>query len=377
MLTLCIPTLNRSAFIERLLRYYASLRVPYWIFIGDSSNPEEAARNQRTVAALQGTLKIRYEAAPGVSACACLERMSYAATTPYCVFLGDDDFLCPTALDRCVAFLEEHPEYGAAHGTGLMFQTEANQPHNAIGNVGYYPQAVVEAETGVGRLKEFFTTSMYTLLYSVHRTPAWQAMFRGIQLMSGTRNSNMFKDELIAVGVSVIRGKIRQLPALSLVHQVHEDSYHFPHAYDWLTDPAWFPSYQIFHARLAEELIRQDGVGTDEARAAIRGVFWPYLAAQIIGSWERDTAEQGRTDRVSLRQVLRRLPVVRRAWRAVRAAVQRTRDPWSLPALLHPTSAHHADFLPIYQIVTSRPATHLSGEQPPANAMTESLTGEH
>jgi len=359
--------MNRPVFLARLLRYYATMRFPYPIAIGDSSDPDQAQHNQQTVAALQGLLAIRYQYDPSLSACACLERMSRVVTTPYCVFSGDDDFLCPTALERSIAFLEEHPDYGAAHGMGLMFQTEHNQPYGAIGNVGYYPQAVLQADTGVGRLKEFFAVSQYTLFYSVHRTTIWQAMFQGLSAMPGTRNRNIFKDELIAVGVSVIRGKVQQLSELSLIHQVHEDSYRFPHVYDWLTDPAWFPSYQVFHERLVEELVRQDGVPIEDARVVIREVFWPYLAAQVIKAWKIDTTARVAPSRSALRRFARRLPGARRTWRAVRAAVQRARDPWSLPALRHPTSTDHAAFMPVYRLVTSTPTEPLNGEDPRAH----------
>lgn len=355
MLTLCVPTMNRPAFLARLLRYYADARVPYWFFIGDSSDPESAQRNQRTVASWQGTLKIRYQHSPGCSACACLEQLSLEITTPYCAFLGDDDFLCIAALEQCVAFLEGHADYGAARGMGLMFQTEDNRPHGAFGNVGYYPQAALEASTGMKRLREFFTESQYALLFAVHRTATWQAMFRGLSALPGIRNRNEFKDELIATCVSVIRGKLKALDCLCLVHQVHEDSYHFPHVYDRLTDPAWLPSYQAFHERLVEELSRQDGASAEEARTVIREVFWPYLATQVIHDWRIDTAARLTRDPSRLRWLARKLPGARRGWRALRSMAQRARDPWSLPALLHPSSPYHADFMPIYRLVTSGP----------------------
>ncbi|MBI3083503.1 MAG: hypothetical protein HYY90_03985 [Candidatus Omnitrophica bacterium] len=44
MITLCVPTYNRPAFIERLLRYYAATSSRHWIFIGASSDPNDAKR---------------------------------------------------------------------------------------------------------------------------------------------------------------------------------------------------------------------------------------------------------------------------------------------------------------------------------------------
>ncbi len=366
MITVCVPTFNRPAFIERLLRYYAATGYRHWIFIGDSSQAEDAARTRRAVESWEGQLQVRYEACPGLSSCAALEYLSRFITTPYCAFLGDDDFLCPTTLDRCAEFLDANPDYSAAHGRAILFQIETAGPYGAMGTVGSYPLATLEADTGAGRLKEFFTVSLYALLNAVHRTPTWRDMFRGVGSMKGVKNRNLFKDELMATCVSVIRGKVKELDGFYLMRQAH-DTYHWPHIYEWLMDSEWSPSYQIFHERLADELIRQDGLRMEEARAVIRDVFWPYLAAQVIETRKTETARV-RPGRSSLRRFARRLPAARQAWRALRAVVQRARDPWSLPALLDPTSPHHADFLPIYQLVTSRPVEPPGGERPPARA---------
>lgn len=363
MLTICVPTMDRSPFVRRLLAYYASTGFRHWIFIGDSSCPEHAAQNRTAAAMLQDRLKIVYRECPGLSSCGTVEQLNTMVSTPYCVLQGDDDFLCPTGLERCVAFLEAHPEYGAAHGQGLRFQTESNGPHGPIGTVASYPQATLEAPTGAQRLLELFTVSLATLLSSVHRTPTWQAMFRGLTEMPGIRNRNVFKDELIATCVSVIRGRVKALDGLSLIRQTHtEDSYRFPHVYDWLTDPDWFPSYQVFHDRLVEELIRQDGVNREQALAEIRRAFWAYMKHEVIETRKKEERSTPRRAASRLRTWAKRIPGVRRTWRAVRAQIQRQRDEHSLPALLSPSSPSHADFLPVYSVVTNEPPLITDGQ---------------
>ena len=372
MISLCVPTMNRSEFLTRLLHYYASTRFPYWICIGASSSREQVTNNQRIVAAFQNQLNIHYEECPGLSSCAALEQLSRSISTPYCAFLGDDDFICPAGIERCVAFLEQHPECGAVHGKGLMFQTEQNHPYGSIGTVRYCPQAVLTADSGAARLIELFTVSQYALLNSVHRTLTWQAMFRGLSAMPGIQNRNIFKDELIATCVSVIRGTVREIDGLYFVRHIHvEDSYRFPHAYDWLTDPDWFPSYQVFHARLTEELIRQDGISVEQARVVIRQSFWPYVAGAVMASWRADSRASAPQAPSRLRDVAKRVPGIGPAWRTLRAMVQRSRDACSLPALLHASSPYHEDFLPVYAVITSTPRERfedLSTEGRAANA---------
>ncbi len=351
MITLCIPTLDRSPFLRRTLQYYADLRAPYSFLIADSSAPDHATTNQQTVASLRGVLNIEYRHYPGRSAGECLELLSDMVSTPSCAFLGDDDFLCVKSLDRCMAFLARHSDVGAVHGKAVIFQTEGAVPHGVFGTMTSYPQAVVESDTGAERLKEFLgLEGVGAIVFSVHRSDQWKAMFRGLSRLEGIRNRNVFKDELIATCVSVIRGKVKEIDGLYLVRQVHgEASYRFPHVYDWVTDPVWSSSFQCFHDRIVEELVRQDGLDAERAHAVLKQAFWPYLAVQMKKAWDRRPPP--RPSR--FRAAAKRVPGLRRAWRALRAQAQRARDPWSLPALLDPASAHHADFMPIYRLVTS------------------------
>jgi len=356
MITLCIPTKDRPAFLARLLRYYARARFPHAICISDSSELEQAAENQRTVASLAGQLTLDYQFCPGLSSNAAAEQLSRRVATPYCALGADDDFLCPRGIDRCIAFLEDHSGYSAAHGVGLLLQVEGDQPYGSVGTVRRYPQAVLSAETGAARLKEFFTVSLKSLIFSVHRTETWQAMFRGLSAMQGMQNHNVFKDELISTCVSVIRGKVKEVDGLYLVRQMHSGIHRHPHVYDWITDPAWFPSYQTFCDRLIEELIRQDGLSAAAARAAVREGFWPYVAHCVTSDWEKDLA--GRAPRRSSRgrALAARIPGLRRCWRAARTWVQQWQDALSLPALLRSSSPYHEDFRAVYGAVTSPPA---------------------
>lgn len=362
MITLCVPTKNRPVFLGRLLRYYARTGYRYWLFIGDSSDPQQADRNERMVASLAGQLKIAYHHYPGLSSCAALEQLSRHVATPYSALVCDDDFVCPTGLDRCMAFLGEHPDYGAAHGKGLMLMTERGAPYGSIGTVKSFPQPILESSTGSERLRVFLTRTPPALLYSVHRTDTWRAMFRGLHLLGGVDNRNMFKDELIASCVSVIRGKVKELDGLYLIRQPHvEDSLRFPHVYDWITDPAWFPSYQLFHDRVVQELIRQDRISPEEAQTVMREGFWHYLVHEVIGAWQKEQAGAQQVPSSRLRAVIKRIPGLRRIWRGVRLTVQRYRDELSLPALLQPTSPYHADFRPVYEVITSPPAERAEG----------------
>lgn len=361
MITVCVPTRDRPAFLSRLLRYYANTGFRHRIVIGDSSARESAERNRRTVDAFSRELNVAYQPCPGLSSCSTVERLSQQVTTPYSALGADDDFLCPRGLEASAAVLEGHPDYSAAHGVGLLLQVEGDRPYGPVGTVRGYPQAVLGADTGAARLKEFFTVSLKSLIFSVHRTETWRDMFRGLGAMQGLMNHNVFKDELLPTCISVVRGKVHQVDGLYLVRQLHGGILRHPHVYDWLTDPSWFSSYEIFRDRVVDELMRQDGLTMERAQMAVREGFWPYLAHCVASDWQKDRAGRAPRPPSQLRALARRLPGARHAVRWVRARWQRRRDGFSCPALLDPRSPYHEDFTPIYQLITSAPRGTLGG----------------
>ena len=60
MISLLIPTLNRSEFVVRLLRYYKYVDFQGDILVGDSSDIPHANRIQTEIPELQGSLPVNY-----------------------------------------------------------------------------------------------------------------------------------------------------------------------------------------------------------------------------------------------------------------------------------------------------------------------------
>lgn len=375
MITLCVPTKNRSAFLGRLLHYYATTGYRGVVFIGDSSDAADAMQNQQAIEPFHAQLTIRYVAYPGLSSCAAMEQMGHAIATPYCAYVADDDFLCPRGIDRCLEFLDSHPEYSAAHGEGVIFQIDSDGPYGTITNAHSYPQAVLEASSGAQRLLEFIGSGPRALLQSVHRTDTWRAMFQGVGCLAGVENINIFKDELIPSCIAAIRGRVKSLQGLSLVRHAHGAIRKHPSTYDWITHREWFPSYEFFRARVTEELVRQDGIGAEEAQRVIREIFWPYLGRSLMRSWQKQRAPTLPQGPSRMRTVLKRVPGMRRAWQGLRAIQQRWRDELSLPALLRQSSPYHGDFIPIYRVLTTRPADFLEDRETADRAGSVAVAG--
>lgn len=116
LLTLVVISHNRPAFLRRALRYYQTL--PCRILVLDSSAEETTDLPTQTVA------NIDYQHLPQFGYWGMQTKLVYGVplvTTPYMLFVADDDFILHDALQASVDFLEDNPDYGMCHGYCLMY----------------------------------------------------------------------------------------------------------------------------------------------------------------------------------------------------------------------------------------------------------------
>lgn len=344
--TLLVPTMNRPEFVARLLAYYDGQGFPGRIAIGDSSTPELFGRTAQAIQGFAGRLNISHVEAAGLTIGPCLKRLVDLAGTAYAVVVPDDDFIVPAALDRCIAFLADHPDYVAAHGAGITMTLDTNGLHGRVVYCAPYPQTLLEAASASQRLTDHL--SQYTVsLFSVHRIESWRVMLRDVESLPDMS----FSAELLPCCLSVVLGKVRQLDGLYLVRQSHAARLELPTMFDWIVTPVWYPSYHAVVESLAQALVERDACSLDAARKTVKEGFRHYVG---LGLGLR--RNMGRDAWV--------LDLARRVWRAVQYVRPTPEAEWSLPALLRPSSPHHAAFLPIYNALVTPPEA--SGAHRPA-----------
>ena len=349
--TLLTPTKNRSEFVNRLLSYYLALAFEGYICIGDSSEGEELLRTRKIVENHQNDLHIIYGEYPGLSNSSCIAKMLDVVPTDYAALLPDDDFLVPEGLSNCTSFLDQHHDYVAAHGVGIVLSLETGQIQGSVARVGPYKLRPIEAETGAQRVRDHLS-DYSVLLFSVHRIDTWRAMYRNVPSVPDPA----FADELLPTSCAVALGKIKQLDGLYLVRQVHSDQYRHLGVFEWIINPHWRPSYEVFRDSVMEELVRQEGTAKQEAGEAIKEAFWAYMLRALNRSWSVQYPPDQRGIRSSARRAARSVPFLRRAWGQVRSLLHREASAVSLPALLRRSSPYHDDFMPVYRALTSVPS---------------------
>jgi glycosyltransferase domain-containing protein len=333
--TLLVPTMNRSEFVIRMLRYYAEAGFKGRIAIGDSSGAEHLARSREAVASLHGALDVVHEEYPKAGLGVALQKLLVHVNTPYAATLPDDDFLVPESLDACARFLSAHPDYAAAHGLGVGVNLDSNGLHGQVTACAFYPQPVIDGDTAVDRLQahlEDYRVSMF----SVHRLPTWQAMLRDVHLQADVS----FSAELLPCCLTVVHGKVKQLDCLYVVRQNHDLRYELPDAYDWVTGPKWQASYQVFADGLAEALAVKDGLSIEVARKAVKRAFKEYLVSSlgVKRRWAGPhwTLEAARTGK-----------------RLLNSLKPKQHSAFELTTLLQPASPYHAAFMPVYRVLVT------------------------
>lgn len=342
MITILIPTMNRSDFLRRLLYYYAAVKYQHWIYIGDSSDSFHSSEIKKTISRIGAKLKIRYFEYVNCRDSECMKKMICEVKTPYAVYVADDDFLIPAGLNRCIKFLEENQNYIGANGQAIMFTLKEIGPYGQFVSVGQYLQRGLYAETAAQRLIQYLN-SYFVLVFSVCRVELWKEMYKNVSSIP----DRGFSGELLPCCVVATGGNIKHFDDLYLIRQVHDRRYTLRDAYDWIINPQWNSSYQIFRDSLAEMITCRDGISKEEAYKVIKQALGVHMSV-IFAEFQRRHGGIRTKVKNSVREIIKGIPPASFLLRRVRDLM----SPISLSSLLSIRSPYHKDFIQIYNSVT-------------------------
>jgi len=244
--TLLIPTYNRPADLARLLAYLQQHEVDCAVRGLDSSAPDMHRQNAETVARTHGDVSLeRFDPATPPWEKFCLG--AEAVQTPYCSMCADDDLVIPGSLPRILGFLDEHPDYGVAHGWYFTFYRNA---HIGITS-SVYRGASLDGTDAVDRLYALFR-NYEAVTYGVYRTNLMQTALRGVRGVE-----SMLGKELLGGALSVASGKVARLPFFYYGRSLApSQSYNHWHPLDFLaSSPEGFAhDYDAYRAILISHL---------------------------------------------------------------------------------------------------------------------------
>lgn len=207
LITVIIPTYNRTRELARQLFFLSGFRQRYRVLVLDGGSEQNQKINADVCAGYQNVEHHRYDASLhlGMRICDGLKMVA----TPYVLMCGDDDFFFPDGVDECVDFLEHHPEHAAAIGKVWSLRYYPNKPVVSGGLVlGNDLQAGTQFDH-----KRFIMRSLFYFIYtSIGAIPLYYAVRRTEQTLKAfslmTPSIKYSSMELLTNGMLLVDGGV-------------------------------------------------------------------------------------------------------------------------------------------------------------------------
>jgi glycosyltransferase domain-containing protein len=353
LISILIPTLNRSDYLVRALYYYSKVGFKGYICIGDSSDCNHVEKTKHAIQDLEGKLNIIYRYFPNPpykNDAMCMRELIELAPTPYAVYAGDDDFAIPRGLEKCVMFLEDHLDYSAAHGIRISVRLQkGSKVYGRMISADYCLDSTYEQETAIERWRTYMRFSISTQYY-VRRTETWRRIYRDVDSVP----LRYLGPELLPCSLSVISGKVKTLDYLSIVFQVNDDRYvgwDTNSMYGLIIHQDWSPSVQVLRNSIVEALRQQDNIDAERGLEVFDKELWHHLMFKLQSQY---------SNQKNLREVLKNIPwlvvlvnFLRRQFRIFNKAaiLYEPNRRISLHILLKSSSPYYVDFIPVYDVI--------------------------
>lgn len=344
------PTMNRPQFVIRQLHYYARVNCPHTIYIGDSSDEDAAKKIRNTIEELKNKISVIYFSYPKMGGVPCIRELMKNVKENYIALVGDDDFLVPRALTKCVEFLKTHPDYATAHGYAVTFKTINDSAVGQISKIKDYHRAEVESESASQRISDFLK-NYYVTLFSVHYT---DKLIKNWEISKNTYDSHFsFSSEITPGCLDIIDGKSKLLDCLGLVRQMHEQRLALQNTFDLITHDSWQPEYKIFLDLVGQKLSEKDKIPLDEAKSIVSHSYWFYLQYWLDKDYAAYGVSQSRDKPKENYRAMayRTLPFLRKPYRKIKQLILKKR--WIHAEAQNPKSPYYNDFQEIVKIINN------------------------
>jgi glycosyltransferase domain-containing protein len=266
--TIIIPTYNNMHYyLDRILEYYRDSGIKIMI-ADDSPDAYKNAGNYSNVHYVHFKKCRSYTEKLYLS----LQKIE----TPYVIICDQDDFILPESVEKCIAFLEEHPDYMSAQGNVIYFNPK--QPKKIVWSpallnmVGFDLDAASPAD----RIRKYF--SDYIGLYiAVHRK---DSAMRAFTLVYDTPLEKHFGLlEYFTDFIYAINGKHIVLPvfydAKETLHIIGKHNSFNLKSFSESRDVS--VDFQLFVDTIANDLALAEGTDISEAEMVVTSALKAYF----------------------------------------------------------------------------------------------------
>jgi glycosyltransferase domain-containing protein len=296
LFSVVVPTYQGTRFLRRALDYFRRQDYAGSIVLADNSSGE----HREYVAACARDypdLDLHVHLYPADirfldKLVATLERID----SRFVMLHAHDDFMVPAAVERCTAFLAQHPEYSAARGRVAMIALSSGGGSDRIqASLVPHPMRAYEQDDPVERVLDHIERYA-AAFYSVHER---RQLIESFSLTERSTKNVIFFQYLSSC-VSAFRGKIRCLDELFYVRQGHHDSWSgslrkgdYEHWPMLITSPDFSRYYGEFRSALCALIASETTLATSEFGARIDSAATSLFRRGYCGT-EPDNPEETR-----------------------------------------------------------------------------------
>jgi len=315
--SIVIPTMNRSSFVTRSLRYYAGRGFNGKIYIGDSSDTRHLEITEKEVERLHTDLDIIHTFMPQVdfpNDAAVVRALAELVDTPYVCQPGDDDFLIPKSLESCASYLDRNSDFVAVRGRRISFSLMNDQLYSGnISNTSLVLEAELEQKMARDRYIAYMRNGRSIQFY-VFRSEVFSTMYR--------HTSDAFVryigDELLPCSIGVTLGKIATLDLLATVYHVHKK-----HHYSWyensfyqiLLERSTSETFRFYRRCIAEIIAKTDDTDIESSLDLVDRELWRQIFRMLSWQYKKKYSDENTTKIGTMRNVmahLRKVPGIGR-----------------------------------------------------------------
>ena len=286
-LTIILPTRNRPELCKAQIHYLQGCSLLHRVIVADSSDFADESLRQ----ACSGTIEYR-QFAPSISLEDKFVAVARLIDTPFVAMMTDDDISFPHAVDACLAYLRQHPDYVSAQG--YVLDASIDDSCIDIHSVRWAGEGISEP-TRLQRLYELMRRYQ-PFFWAVFRTPAYVRAMEGSSKAYGA-----FFRELIFTATIALLGKSARLPLIQTLRS-NDDSL-VPategHPFYWFLNDAqsFFSAYAMYRRQLLallSEIERAETAGKGQT------ALWLANLLRRLAAKRRDAERDPRIQVVDL-----------------------------------------------------------------------------
>jgi glycosyltransferase domain-containing protein len=348
-ITLVIPTMNRPYYIDRLLSYYLNMDFVGIILVIDSSDKNNSDYIRERIDSINRN-NYKYVYSKGFATTVIKDNLD-RIKTKYVSFLGDDDYLIPSALSKSIFFLENNKDISGCRGDGIIV-TDSNVSSD---DIRMYSRVNRLEEASADRVMQHFlnygTPFFHVLKLDVFKT-AFSLAPSETELNQDY--DRLIGEELMASGLMLAYGKFAMIDGLHLVRTNNLERIE--------TRNTWY-HVESYNGRkkAVYNFIKKISTIVSE-----RDSITLFEAERIITKVQKTSVFNKRNNNVfiaNFRKFIKPLLISINVWKFISVYIRKysefkryvymvlfvdKKDRVTLKNLLNPDNRYHKDFIPVY-----------------------------